>query len=554
MFEMPMPDNSSFIRCPLFCLRTLAGLLLVICALTYAAPSFAADTAEKAEDIRTHVREVLQGAAPGAVTKLYAATNYAPLWFSNSAPMSSRQALLTEIERRAFYGLPPDPACSNAGSESGAPSAAATAEIALTICFLRLHAAIAHGTVPQDQMGQWHLTGETMPVTEGDIADIRNGRVRDVLMRARPSSKDYAALEAALAVYVGFAGNGGWQPLPGTEEVLFDGTDARVENLKQRLAAEAYLSKSGEVTTEDVHRAVRRFQADRGLVPDGRVGRRTLAALNVPVAERIAQIAVNMERWRHMPRSFGDSYVAVNVADAMLAVWQNAQAAIRMRTIIGEVKHQTPTFQAEITGVTINPPWTIPASIAAKEILPKLKRNPNYLAENEITILNRAEDPFGLNVRWDNVSALRFPYQLRQRPGSKNPLGLIKVEMSNPFDVYLHDTPARSLFALPQRGLSHGCVRVEEPETLALHLLPNQTLDQIKLAIAAGTTKTLPLARPLPVYILYFTAFSGENGALQFRDDLYSRDLPIARALDLHGTAAPVGDDLFGQDGCPLVP
>jgi murein L,D-transpeptidase YcbB/YkuD len=168
-----------------------------------------------------------------------------------------------------------------------------------------------------------------------------------------------------------------------------------------------------------------------------------------------------------------------------------------------------------------------------------LRRDPLYLQKNDIVILNRDADPNGLNVDWRKVSAARFPFQLRQRPGSKNPLGLIKFEMANGFDVYLHDTPAKGLFARARRGLSHGCIRVEQPATLALRLLPDWHEADLQAAIASGETRLIPLPRPLPVYLLYWTAFVDDSGQLNFRDDLYGRDGAIAVALGLSVPAPP---------------
>lgn len=529
----------------------LLAVLLLVFGLLVSPFGAGAIESETAPDVRRHIQQRLEKSPNEPVGELYALAGFEPLWYGTAGARIARHALLVEIGRRPFYGLSVDTPCAAGYGEDKSPIAQAAADIALSKCFLDLRSAIAHGSASQKELGDWHLAGDVGSLVTVDIERIRGGHIRDLLIDAAPQSTEYAGLQRALAGYFDIEAKGGWRPIEGDAEVLLDGTDARVTSLAKRLATEAYLPPDGYTSPQALVSAVRRFQADKGLAVDGRVGRQTLAALNVPVAERITQIAVNMERWRHVPRSFGKSYVAVNVADATLMVVHDNIRAAEMRTIIGDVKHQTPTFDAKITGVTVNPAWTIPASIARKEILPKLKRNRRYLAENEIVILNREADPFGLQVDWAKISGERFPFQLRQRPGSKNPLGLVKFEMSNPFDVYLHDTPAKTLFALPRRGLSHGCVRVEEPEALALHLLPNQTMEQIKAVISKGETTTLPVTQPLPVYVLYWTAFVSEKGEVNFRDDLYGRDPAIARALRLHRTSPPFETNpLVSKDNC----
>jgi murein L,D-transpeptidase YcbB/YkuD len=284
---------------------------------------------------------------------------------------------------------------------------------------------------------------------------------------------------------------------------------------------------------------VRRFQARHGLEADGLVGSLTRRTLNVPLAVRLQQIELNLERWRWLPRDLGPRYVVVNAAAAMLSMVEASRGVLSSRVIVGDPDHPTPVLASEIRALVLNPAWTIPDSIVAAEIVPALQRDPRYLRDRDIVVLDRlATDPHGLWVDWTAVPAREPLPRLQQRPGPTNPLGRIKFDLPNRFDVYLHDTPSTALFARPVRARSHGCVRIERAlELAALALAGHELADRqgLEHALATGGTRRVPLARPLPVYFLYWTAFV-EDGTLHFREDVYGRDRRLAVAL---GAAAP---------------
>ena len=306
---------------------------------------------------------------------------------------------------------------------------------------------------------------------------------------------------------------------------------------------------------ERLAQAVRQFQARHGLAADGIVGEATVRAMNVPASGRIWQIALNLERWRWLPRDLGPRYVTVNAADATLRVVEDDRTVLASRVVVGDLQHPTPVVQARLDAVVLNPKWNLPNSIAAREILPRLRENRRYLAENDIVIVERREsDPFGLAVDWSTVSAGAFPFRLQQQPGPENPLGRIKFDIPNRFDVYLHDTPTRALFARSVRTASHGCIRVERVDELAVLVLADGTgrwsRERLAEAIAGGGSPRIPVARPLPVYILYWTAFVGADGLVQFRDDVYGRDGRLAAALAAE-RSAPGRDLARTLGGCP---
>lgn len=334
-----------------------------------------------------------------------------------------------------------------------------------------------------------------------------------------------SALVQALANYERIDATGGWPAIPGSMEIDWE-SDARLPVLQARLAAEQYLPSGQAAEVPGLRDAVRRFQSRHGLKPDGRVGPKTLAALNLPASFRVRQIQQNIERWRILPSQPQGHYVLVNTAALTLSLMDGSEAVLGMRIVAGGRRTPTPEFYAQIQGMTLNPSWTVPLSIARSEVLPKLKRSPGYLQANEMAIVGReAVDPYGFGIDWKTVSARNFPYTLRQSPGPGNPLGRIKFEMPNEFDVFLHDTPAKQVFRREDRWLSHGCIRLERPLALAEAL---STLNETKLRelIAAETTVRIPFDLPVPVYVGYWTAFVDVTGDVNFRSDVYGRDGP----------------------------
>jgi murein L,D-transpeptidase YcbB/YkuD len=341
-------------------------------------------------------------------------------------------------------------------------------------------------------------------------AALERGELASWLAQLPPAEPQYAALKRALVHYRGFAP---WEAIPPPDAAIEPGQHAAiVPLLKRRLLAEAELvaAESGDTLDGAVLAALKHFQSRHGLPPDGRLGRQSLAALNVPLAERVGQIAANLERWREVARLLPPTRVEVNVAAALVTILRDGEAVSQMRAVVGDAKHQTPMLISSIRDVQINPPWIVPVSIIRKEIAPKLRRDPGYLDRE--------------NMAWRDG-------QLIQSPGAHNALGRLKFEFSNPFSIYLHDTPMHKLFALEARALSHGCVRLERPLDLAQSLLADATSDPIEQAIEGGATSRMRLPAPMPVAVLYWSVYIEADGTVAFRDDLYQRDARLTTAL-----------------------
>lgn len=377
-------------------------------------------------------------------------------------------------------------------------------------------------------------------------ASLEQSPVEHALEELRPRSSGYAALVEALEDLRKLRDRGGWPRLP-EEGLLQPGErSSAVAALRARLVASGELAPADDRLNEGffdeaMEAAVRRFQARHGQKADGVVGPTTLASLNVSVEERIRQIELNLERWRWLPRDLGDRYIMVNTADFALQVVEEGEVVLRMRVIAGKRCRRTPLLSAEMTHLVLNPYWHVPRRIATRDLLPKIQEDPGYLEREHIRVFgdwNAPEteiDP--RSVDWTQLSRSHFPYRLRQDPGDGNALGKVKFLFPNRFSVYLHDTPARSLFERRRRDFSSGCIRVEKPLELAAYLLgdePHWSPERLQHRVERGEHIWVRLSRPIPVYLLYWTAWVDESGEVQFRDDVYGRDrqLEIALARD----------------------
>lgn len=382
-------------------------------------------------------------------------------------------------------------------------------------------------------------------------ADPEPGAGSAVIAPPNPAA---ARLAEALERYRAIEASGGWRYIPTTGPVLEVGAiDRRVAALRERLAIEGDLpltERDGQIFDRSLADAVRTFQRRHGLDPDARVGLRTLAALNVPAESRVRQIAANLERWRDMPAELPGSRLEVNIPAAELAVFNDDFPLMTMRVVVGSRRFPTPTLQSRISSVVFNPPWTIPTRIARNEIVPRLKREPTYLRDNDIRILDRSDDPYGETIDWRARGAPRDP-PLQQQPGPKNALGRIKFNFANGFSVYLHDTPGKSAFERDDRALSHGCVRLQRPEDLARHVLRAKLADDPDLvdrALASPETREVLVGNPLPIFIVYWTAFVDQAGRVNFRNDLYGLDW---RLLQRSGMVMAAGEPPFPMaSGC----
>ncbi|HKI04006.1 MAG TPA: L,D-transpeptidase family protein [Thermoanaerobaculia bacterium] len=413
-------------------------------------------------------------------------------------------------------------------------------DVELTYTYLSLASHLATGRLqPEKLRVEWYTKPRNVDLDArlGQALEAENsGEIVKILRDLTPPYPDYQRMRKALVDYRTIAVQGGWATVPEGPALKAGDRGARVAVLRARLAASGDLPAtapaagnppaasnappapppSSDVFDEAVTAAVSRFQRRHGLEVTGKVDKDTLAELNVPAQDRLRQIQANMERWRWLPTSLGDRYILVNVPEFRLDVVEAGKPVYTMRVVVGKDQSRTPAFSDKMTFIELNPTWTLPDSITQKEILPKLAADPGYLERHNMEVLPGSK------------------YRLRQRAGKDNPLGQIKFMFPNEFDIYLHDTPADHLFDRAERDFSHGCIRLEKPIELAALLLkgdPKWTQESIQAAIASGEHETITLANPLPVHILYWTAWVEPDGMVAFRKDIYGHDDELERAL-----------------------
>lgn len=297
------------------------------------------------------------------------------------------------------------------------------------------------------------------------------------------------------------------------------------------------LDLHSNVLDESLVEAISKFQIRHGLKADGALGKKTVNELNKPIAYRIRQLELNLERARQLPELKQGRHLVVNIPDYSLYLVNDGVKVYESRVVVGKTKHKTPVLTSELTQLVLNPYWNIPKSISNNEILPKLLSDPNYLYRNNMKVLGTINNQTQVinpeTIDWTNIDFYNASLRIRQDPGAMNSLGKIKFIFPNNYNVYLHDTPARSLFARNQRALSHGCVRLEDPIGLAKILLSttNHTSNDIDNLIQRNKRKSLKLEQPIPIHITYMTAWVNEQGIVNFRPDIYKRDSQIADNL-----------------------
>lgn len=395
---------------------------------------------------------------------------------------------------------------------------------------------------PADFDSEWHFPAQSFDPLEV-LQGVKSVDDLDRLFAGLVSqSPDYRRLLQALAHYREIERQGGWSKME-LDSILRPGmSNPNLGQLRDYLRLVGDLTEqdkaSPETYSSELVTAVKRFQRRNGLADDGMLGPLTLVELNVPVAERIRQLRINLERWRWLPKNLGTRYLLVNTPGFDLKMVVDDESVFYEQTIIGRKTRQTPSFSSEITHVVINPDWTVPRTIAVEDMLPKLKKDPAYLSQSGIKLYREQGlqrnliDP--LTIDWSQFNVNNFPFTLRQPPGEKNSLGLIKFHMFNPFAVFLHDTPAKSLFDEEVRAFSSGCVRVQHADRLAKLLLENanqNTDEQLESYLKSGVTHYEKLRSAIPVYLVYFTSWVDPDGTVHFRPDIYGRNQKMLTSM-----------------------
>lgn len=548
----------------------IAATLLMAHQAVAATPPVAGDPVSQAIQHRLSAtpeemvidRELLDGSA---LRSLYQPRQWHPIWGDQA------DALMTVLGAADVEGLPPERfhvKAINAKRAQKNPVAQAEADMLMTDGVLRYASAMRGQRVdPREIEDDWLLAPapfDATPYVRDHIKDIV-----PALQALEPHYAGYQLLRQQLARLRAVAAAGDWPkvpplppvppqnntatPIPAPAATPADSaqppvllsikpgmSDERIPFVRRRLEATGELAAGQPLTDvydDELVEAVKLFQRRHGLVDDGQLGRQTILSMNVSAAERARQARINMERWRWLPPKLEDNHIVVNVPAARMEVVEKGRAVLSMRTIVGSPEHPTPALRASMNALVLNPVWHVPSSIATKEVLPKLKKNGAYLLDNELEIVGEGITPGspqsqGLGIDWK--SRTTFPWSLRQMPGSDNALGRIKFNMPNSEDIYLHDTPNHKPFATANRALSHGCVRLEHPDELALYLLrdKNWTEEMLEQRIDSGETHSIPIGKSIPVWLFYWTMWVDADGVLQVRDDIYGRDQRLNAALN----------------------
>jgi murein L,D-transpeptidase YcbB/YkuD len=355
------------------------------------------------------------------------------------------------------------------------------------------------------------------------------------------SPQSLAATEEAIAKYRDIVARGGWATLQAGERLRVGAKSPAVVALRQRLIATGDLDPAAgtsPVYDSYVEAGVRRFQARHGLNTTAAMNSATLAAMNVPAETRLRQLEINAVRLRSYSGNLGNRYVIVNIPAALVETVENGQVATRHAAGVGKIDRQSPIMNAKITEVNFNPFWTVPASIIRKDLIPKMRTEPDYLTTNRIRIFNgQGQELSPRQVNWNSDEATR--YMFKQDPGGDvNSMGFVRINIPNPHGVYMHDTPSKGIFGDDFRFVSSGCVRVQNVRDYIGWLLketPGWDRDHIEQVFEAGSRTDARLAQPVNVYWTYITSWATADGLVQFRDDIYNRDgtgaIPVASRM-----------------------
>jgi murein L,D-transpeptidase YcbB/YkuD len=477
------------------------------------------------------------------VEAVYVARDFAPIWLDGEAARDNAHALARTLKRADEHGLRPEDYL--APIRRAATEGPAAAEIALSRTLVRYGRDLVHGRVEPDLVEAEILIARD-PFDARAVLDrmSRGAEIEALAREMARSHPGYERLRRGLLRLRSAATAGPWPTLPPGPTLEVGMRDPAVPVLRRQLRRLGDLPAADDrqmdaaLFDDAVRGATVRFQTRHGLEPDGRAGHRTREALNVPLERRIEQVALNLERLRWINGDLGRRHVTVNLADFSLQVIEEGRPLFETRVVVGAPYHRTPVFSGTMTYVEINPYWNVPPGIARDELLPKIRDDPTWLVREEMEVLSdwsheaQIIDPSV--VDWRSIDPEVLAFKFRQKPGAKNALGRIKFMFPNRYDVYLHDTPARGLFSRPVRSFSHGCIRVEQPETLASILLGKNRAwgpAAIDAAIASGERQVIRLEEPVPVHLTYLTSWVDRSGTLHFRNDIYDRDRRLAEAL-----------------------
>jgi len=499
-----------------------------------------------------------------ALARFYAGNGHAPVWFEGSHARPVAATALAELRAAPGQGLAAEDydvdwlerEVGAIATGTAPPARLAHAEVALTLTLLRYLSELHLGRVRPTDAEFRYAVAQREPALDVLLGRaLLHEQLAPVIAAAEPTLPMYARLKALLAHYRQLAAQpiAELPPLPQRVKRIRAGEHyLGTPQLRQRLRLLGDLSADSDdgdrsLFSDAVVGAVRRFQERHGLSPDGVLGRQTLAQLDVPLAARVRQIELALERLRWVPHLPPGPALVVNIPSYRLLAFTDLpasdRAALRTRVIVGRaVRTPTPVFVGAMRLVEFSPYWNVPPSIQNNEILPRLMRDPGYLAREDMELVSKRDASVTTAVSAQTLAALRAgTFRVRQRPGTRNALGGVKFVLPNTMNIYLHSTPSRQLFERARRDFSHGCIRVDDAPGLARFVLrdqPQWTEPRIEEAMSSGITRTVRLARDIPVIIFYTTVVVDAQGRASFLPDVYGYDRKLEQALRARGAGA----------------
>jgi len=483
-------------------------------------------------------------AAVMVVDELYARRDYKPAW---DDPALVKQ-LFDQILRSVDHGLNPEDFHARQLGQRIRPRAdaddpvfRADTEILCTDALARLAITLQFGKLDASDLDPtWNFSRHIIrqePIQYlNSILEAKT--VGRELAGLGPEDPLYRRFQSGLRTYRSIMAAGGWQPVEDGPILKKGSTGTRVEQLRNRLRISGDLNtpKASQPTgfDTDLEGAVKRFQLRHGIDHDGKVGPRTIEALNVPVEVRVGQLRASLERLRWVYRDIENDVIIVDIAGFKAHLFREGEEIWQTRVQVGKPYHATPVFKDTMRYLDFNPTWTIPPGILRKETLPAIRHDPSYLSRNNMSVVTtsgKVVDPS--TIDWATTGK-GFPYMIRQEPGPHNALGRVKFMFPNKYMVYLHDTPSKGLFARSERAFSHGCIRTQNPFELAELLLADQGWNRKRIDQVLESRKTtrVNLDRPITVMLLYWTAEVDDEGTVLFRKDIYDRDGAVIKGLD----------------------
>ncbi len=528
--------------------KLIAGTFL--CSLLMLTPAYSA----KNESVGTAIEQIITSGHLNLgnsaddqrlfqIFTFYQDRNYKPVWTRDTGIKGKGKALFKALKNAHEHGLNPEFYDTDAIAErmdATNPEVLAELDFLLSMAFADFASDLTTGHLkPSRVNSELHLN----PHGPGPLSLIDGAEEADKLdayiYSLAEKNPRYGRLKQKLAEYRELASLGELPKIPAGKALKPGMDDPRVPAIRKLLLSYGDLANNENAASttydDELVTAVKHFQQRHGRTQDGVIGPSTLKAMNVPISYRIKQMKINLERRRWMSKNLGKRYVFVNQADQILKVVDTLpdreKTRLVARIVVGKPFHRTPVFSDKMEYLVINPYWNVPPSIANKEYLPKLRRDPGYLQRQNIRILSSSGEVNPYSVNWNSIS--RIPYRLRQDSGGRNALGRLKFIFPNKYNVYIHDTPSKSLFNRDTRYFSHGCMRVQYPVKLAAVLLKPQgwSEQRIRNQIASGKRRIVRLKTKIPVHVTYLTSWVNKDGTVNFRKDVYGRDKRLMKAL-----------------------